>query len=464
MPATASIQIPNQKSRFIFPVLTGNEFIRYFNFIVLYIAQGIPEGMTFFGIPAWMAMHGKTPGEIGGFVAMVGLPWSCKIFIAPLMDRFTYLPMGRRRPWVLVGQLGLMVSFISMAFIPDPLNNMKLLLATGFAIGFFGAFQDIATDGMAIDVIPPHQQARANGFMWGAKIMGTSASLATGSWVLNKYGFSSAILTLSFAVCLIMIVPLIFRERAGEKFLPWTKGAASDETSHLQFDNWKNIFSSLLRVFTLRNSLIFALVGFVSLCGFNFMDTMLPVFTVQALGWTDQLYAKWYATASLTGGITGMIIGGILIDRFGKIKMLNIYLLSVILLSISMSVLKNYWHHAWFITGFMMAYGIVYVFTSIGIFATAMQCCWKKISATQFTLYMTIANLGRITGAKLIGPVKQVFSWQYSILFLALAAAISFLLLQFVQLNNHIQRVEEIDQADKTFSGNNLTSAHSKIN
>jgi PAT family beta-lactamase induction signal transducer AmpG len=129
-----------------------------------------------------------------------------------------------------------------------------------------------------------------------------------------------------------------------------------------------------------------------------------------------------------------------------------------------MSVLKNYWHHAWFITGFMMAYGIVYVFTSIGIFATAMQCCWKKISATQFTLYMTIANLGRITGAKLIGPVKQVFSWQYSILFLALAAAISFLLLQFVQLNNHIQRVEEIDQADKTFSGNNLTSAHSKIN
>ena len=173
------------------PALSEHTFFRYFSFIALYIAQGIPEGMAFFGIPAWMAMNGKTPGEIGAFVAAVGLPWSFKIVVAPLMDRFTYLPMGRKRPWVILGQLGLMGSFIAMAFVPDPLNNLNLLMAAGFAVGFFGSCQDVATDGMAVDIIPINQQAKANGLMWGAKIIGTSASLAIGSWLLHKYGFFS---------------------------------------------------------------------------------------------------------------------------------------------------------------------------------------------------------------------------------------------------------------------------------
>ena len=74
------------------PALSQHKTLRYFNFIALYIAQGIPEGMLFFAIPAWMAANGKTPGEIGSFVAVCGLPWSFKIVVAPLMDRFSYLP------------------------------------------------------------------------------------------------------------------------------------------------------------------------------------------------------------------------------------------------------------------------------------------------------------------------------------------------------------------------------------
>ncbi|MEJ7827903.1 MAG: hypothetical protein WKF91_06905, partial [Segetibacter sp.] len=110
------------------PALSQHTGLRYFNFIALYIAQGIPEGMLFFGIPAWMAANGKTPVEIASFVAVCGLPWSFKIIVAPMMDRFSYLPMGRRRPWVLFGQLGLILSFAAMAFVPDPLNNMHLFM------------------------------------------------------------------------------------------------------------------------------------------------------------------------------------------------------------------------------------------------------------------------------------------------------------------------------------------------
>jgi PAT family beta-lactamase induction signal transducer AmpG len=432
------------------PALSEHPVLRYFNFIALYIAQGIPEGMTFFGIPAWLAMNGKTPGEIGTFVAVMGLPWSFKIIVAPLMDRFSYLPMGRRRPWVLFGQMGLILSFIAMSFVPDPLNNLSTLMLAGFFVSFFGAFQDVATDGMAIDIVPVHQQARANGFMWGAKIMGTAASLAGGTWLLNAYGFSAAILMLSIIIGLIMLAPLLLRERKGEKLLPWMSGEASHETIKMKVRSWKEIISSLYKVFSLRNSLLFALFAFLTAAAFNYLDTLIPIFTVQELGWTDQAYAKFYASATLVGGISGMLLGGVLIDKFGKMRMLNVYLFLLVILISSLSVLKSSWSHTWFITGFMLMFQVLYVFSLIGIFATAMQCCWKKVSATQFTLYMTISNLGRMAGAKMIGPVKEQFSWQYSIFACVIVLALAWLLLQFILISKQEKRVRALEERETT--------------
>lgn len=432
----------------VFPALSENSFLRYFNFITLYAAQGIPEGMTFFGIPAWMAMNGKTAAEIGGFVAAASLPWSFKLVVAPLMDRFNYLPMGRRRPWVLLGQAGLIASFICMALVPDPLNNMWLFSATAFAVSSFGAFQDVATDGMAIDIVPIDQQARANGFMWGSKIVGTSASLAIGSWLLTQYGFVTAIMSLSVIIALIMLVPLFLRERPGEKLLPWMNGISSPENIKIQVSSWSAIFGSLYKVFTLRNSLILAVVMFMSQVAFNYMATLLPVFTVQGLNWTAQTYSQLFATASLIGGIGGMLIGGILIDRFGKIRMMNIYFFTVILLSIGLFFLKPYWVSNTFITGFMIAYQILYVFSSIGLFAIAMQCCWKKVSATQFTIYMTMGNLGRVAGAKLIGPMRAEFAWEYTLLVFAVVMAIAWVIIQFLRIQRQLDRIIELENED----------------
>ena len=430
------------------PSLTENTLIRYFNFIVLYLAQGIPEGMLLFGIPAWMAANGKSPGEIGAFAAAFGLPWSFKIIAAPLMDRFTYLPMGRKRPWVLIGQLGLIGSFIAMAFVPDPLNNLNLFMASAFAVGCFGAFQDVATDGMAIDIVPVNQQARANGFMWGSKIIGTSVSLALGSWLMHLHGFSIAILMLSVIVCLTMLFPLIFRERPGEKILPFTKGEASVEAKQMQVENWSVIFKSLYTVARLRNSLFLCLILFILQGSFNFMGTLMPIFTVKALGWTDVAYSQFYATASLIGGIGGMLLGGILIEKFGKIRMMNIYFFMLILLTGAMVYFNDYWIHVWFISAFMVIYKFVYVFACIGIFAIAMECCWKKVSASQFTLYMTIGNLGRIAGAKMIGPLKEQFSWEYTFFSFIIMLVLCWGLMQLVNISQHVEKVSTLESKE----------------
>ena len=426
------------------PSLTEHTFFRYFSFAILYTAQGLPEGMTYFAIPAWMAMNGKSAAEIGAFVGVVGIPWSFKIIVAPLMDRFSFLSMGRRRPWVLFGQLGLVVSFIVMGLVPDPMNNLSLLMAAAFFVSFFGAFQDVATDGMAIDIVPVNEQARANGLMWGAKIIGISISLATGTWLINHHGFRAATLVLSSCVCIILLVPLLMRERPGEKLLPWTKGGASPAAAGMQLDSFFKIFKSLFKVFFLPSSLYIGIAFFLFNMGIALLETMLPVFTIQEAGWTNAKYSNLFSITSMVAGFLGVIAGGALADFFGKRRMLSIYLLLFASVMVGMALMKNHWSTG-FITGFMGLYYTLYVFTSIASFAIGMQLCWRRISATQFTLYMAISNIGRSVGASLLGPLKARLPWEHMLVFVALLAGGALFFVVILRIKEHLLKVHLLE-------------------
>ena len=428
------------------PVLSEHPILRYISFAILYVGQGIPEGMTIFGIPAWMAMNGKTPAEIGTYGAIIFIPFSFKIIVAPFIERFTYLPMGRRRPWIIFGQLGLAASFMAMSIVPDPLNNIRLLTIVGFCVSTFITFQDIATDALVIDIVPLHQQSKANGFMWGSKMIGTAASLAIGTWLLNNHGFFVAISCLSITVGFIMLVPILFRERAGEKLLPWTAGITSPYAEALQLGNWTRIFKSLFSVLRLPNSFLLVVVLFIMLTALAFMRTLFPIFTIQELGWTNKGYSEIYAVTSMVGGIFGMLVGGLLLEKFGKIRMISVYLMLLIAITTGMAFSKPLWNNSFFIIGYITLFNLLFTFIAIGLFATAMQLCWKGISALQFTLYMAIYNLGQTAGAALIGPLRKYLNWEYTILSFSVIAAVALILIQFMRIKNHLQQLKKLDE------------------
>ncbi|MBR9846182.1 MAG: MFS transporter [Algicola sp.] len=430
--------------------LTGSALSRYFSFSALYIAQGIPEGILFFALPAWLAMNDKSPVDIAAFIGVILIPWSFKVIIAPLMDRFTILSMGRKRPWVIFGQLGLILSFLSIGFVPDPLNNISGLMIVGFSISFFGAFQDVATDGMAVDVIPEEEQARANGLMWGTKIIGTSLSLLVGTALINSLGFTTAISLLSISVAIIMIVPIYFTERPGEKIMPWSEGQANTESKSNQLKSWTEILKSLYRVTKLHSSLIFVVISFVSGILFGLMDTLLPIFTVQELGWTNTDFSQLFSIINVIAGIFGMVIGGYLVDYFGKIKMLTIYLGLITAVIAIFAFTTGLWANTIFICGFMFIYYVLYIFLSIGIFASGMQLCWKTVAATQFTLYMALSNMGRASGSTLVGILKESYSWEVVFVVTALMPLIMGVMVQFINFKNHKKKVDSFKVLDHT--------------
>ena len=427
------------------PVLSESTFWRYVNFIALYFAEGLHMGMLFVGIPAWMAMQGKTPGEIGSFAAACALPWTFKFVAAPLMDRYTYLPMGRKRPWVIFGQIGLTISFMAMAFVPDPMNNLRLFMAAAFVVSIFGALQDGATDGMAVDIIPAHEQARANGFMGGSRMIGSSLALALGSWLLGTYSFAVAMLVLSVLIGLMTFVPLLLREQPGEKTVPWTAGTASVVTKRMQLTNWSTIINSLYSVFRLRNSLLVSLLMFVTMGSYNYFETLLPIFAVKVSGWTNVSYSQAFATADLIGGIGGMVLGGYLIEKFGKKRMITIYFFLIIGITTALIMSKPYWTNASFVYGFIIVYRWLNAFAKIGVYAIAMQCCSKKISASQFTTYMTMGAVGSMVGATLIGPMKNNFSWEITLFSFTGMLAIAWLIMQFLDIDKHVDQLTELE-------------------
>ncbi|MBK7679887.1 MAG: MFS transporter [Chitinophagaceae bacterium] len=420
--------------------------MRYATFIVLYFSQGIPEGITMFAIPAWMAMNGKSAGEIAGYSAVIMIPFSLKILLAPFMERFTFLPMGRRRPWMLFGQFGIMCSLLALSFVPDPLNNVALLTTVAVSVHIFIMFQDIATDSLVIDIVPIEQQGKANSLMWGSKIVGTSLSLGLGSWLINSYGFSFAVSLLAMSILLFMLVPLLLRERKGEKLLPWSAGATSPDAALMAIDSWGKLFKSFKQVLSLRNMWLLVIITFIIMAAIHYMRTLLPIFTIKSLGWDNIFYSKTYSTTYLIGGLVGMVTGGIIIYRFGIVRMLQSILLVTAILVGIMAFSNAFWQNKSFVITFIACINICIVLLNIGVLALAMQMCWKRISALQFTFCMTVFNGALAAGAAFLGLLRNHFGWQTIFVVFSSVVILAMLLLKFIQVKNHLEQVEDLEQ------------------
>ncbi|MGB3527259.1 MAG: MFS transporter [Flavobacteriales bacterium] len=428
------------------PALSDSAPLRYVTFGTLYFAQGIPQGLQLYAIPAWMALNGAEAAVVGSYVAICTLPWAFKLVAGPLMDRYSYLPMGRRRPWLLSAGLGLLITMLVLAMVPDPLHNMGLFMVVSFIGNCFGAMQDVATDGMAVDITPNDQQARANGVMWGSKVVGIGVTLTVGTWAINTYGFQAAVIGMAFAMLLVLALPSILRERQGERLFPWTSGSISPEAKGLKVESWSDILFTLKSVFLLRYSLIGGLCILIGGLVNGLAGAQLPIFTIQQLGWDNSAYANLVAGANVIGAIAAMFFAGWLADRVGKVRIISIYLVLMALAWVTLALTPPYWNTSGYITGFIYGLQFLETFCIVAVLATAMNLCWSRIAATQFTLYMVCNNIGVALGAVLLGPLRAHLSWSGMFLFLAAMLVGALLLWQFMRLAKHRDSVDKLEE------------------
>jgi len=307
-------------------------------------------------------------------------------------------------------------------------------------------FQDIATDSLVIDIVPIEQQGNANSLMWGSKTIGTSVSLLAGSWLINEYGFSTAILSMSVSVFLIMFVPLFLRERKGEKMLPWSAGKTSPDAALLAVDSWGKLFKYSMKVMLLPNVLLLSMAVFTTMAAIHYMVTLLPIFTIQELGWNNIFYAKIFSTSNLVGGIIGMLIGGLVIKRFGIIRFIQCSLFFTSILTIALALSISFWKDSNFISSFIAIYCALRTAIYIGVLALAMHLCWRRISAIQFTFCMTIFNAGLSSGAAFFGFFRSFLDWQMLFIVFVILIIVSMIILNFIKTTRHIEQVNLLER------------------
>ena len=156
--------------------------------IVLGFSAGLPFLLVFSTLSAWLRDEGVTRTVIGYF-SWVGVTYSIKVFWAPIIDRLP-VPLltrllGRRRSWMLLGQIGIALGLVGMAM-SDPHSQLQQIALFALLVAFSSATQDITIDAYRIEALDREYQ----GAMAATYVLGYRVALlvaGAGSFYLAEY-------------------------------------------------------------------------------------------------------------------------------------------------------------------------------------------------------------------------------------------------------------------------------------
>lgn len=183
----------------------------------LYWAQGLPVGFMTHALPVILRAQGVSLAHIGGF-GLLMLPWSLKILWAPWVDRLGITHTGHYRSWIIPTQLLTVLVLIGLSFLPIQALNQPAYLLLFFAallgMNAIGATQDIATDGLAVNILQGGQQHWGNTFQVIGSRLGFIAGGGAVLWALDWLQWQPTFLLLAGLVLLNTLPVLFYREPA----------------------------------------------------------------------------------------------------------------------------------------------------------------------------------------------------------------------------------------------------------
>ena len=382
--------------------------------IFLGFSSGLPFYLTSTTLQAWMTKANVDLTTIGIF-SLVGLPYSLKFLWAPLLDRYIPPFLGRRRGWLVITQVLLLLAIAAMS-LHDPARGLQALAINAIFIAFFSASQDVAGDAYRTDVLH-HREMGAGAAIWvlGYRI----ALLLTGSAAFvmaDRMPWPSVYLILS----LLMLVGILAALAAPEPALDDAPPRTLAEAVILPFNE-----------FFTRSGLLRGLLVLLFIVLYKYSDSLVIVmgtpFLLQA-GYTQTEIGVVRGGAGLIATIVGALAGGGLLAKIGlnrtlwvvailqAVSNLGYYLLAVTDPSrtslLTVIVVEN------FIGGL----------ASAALLAFLMIMCNKRVSATQFALFSSLVAVSRDLLTAPSGRLAEVSGWP-SFFLITIAAGLPALLM-----------------------------------
>ena len=123
-------------------------------------ASGLPLYLLFNLVPAWLRTEHVDLKTIGLF-ALIQFPYTWKFLWSPLLDRYVVPAFGRRRGWMLITQVALLVVIAAMgAFSPQ--SDLHIISWIATLLAFLSATQDIVLDAYRRELLADNELGLGN--------------------------------------------------------------------------------------------------------------------------------------------------------------------------------------------------------------------------------------------------------------------------------------------------------------
>lgn len=394
--------------------------------LLMGFACGLPLLLTITLLQAWMKDEGIDLTVIG-LMGLVGLPYTLKFLWAPFVDRFTLPFLGRRKGWLFLAQVLLMLSISALGF-TSPAQAPWIVAMVAFMVTFFSASQDIIVDAYRREDLSDAELGLGSSLYVNGYRVGML--LASGGGLILADHISYTLVYQIMAACMLpgIMVTLLAPEPGTPAGTPQTLAEA--------------VITPLTEYFG-RDGAVLILV-FILL--YKIGDTMAAAmttpfyldigFTKTQIGAVVKLFGFW---ATVAGGI----IGGILMLRTGINRCLWVFGILQALSTAGFALLAAVGNS---VAGLSAVIAFENLSSGMGTAAFAAYMASltnKKFTATQYALLSSLMGIPRVLAATPTGYMAKHFGWINFFLFCTVIAIPGMLMLFRIAPWTDGQRTED---------------------
>lgn len=365
---------------------------------LLGFSSGLPLALITSTLQAWFADSGMSVLATGA-LSLVGFPYAYRMFWSPIVDRYSLCALGKRRSWILVMQVLLLLGFNAMAWF-TPEQHPQVLALMAFILACFAATQDVAIDAHRAEFLPVPEHA-------------LGASLAV-------FGYRLALL-LSGGLALIMAQKMgwVFTYRfmgmtmiVGMLAIIFSKEPTTEIPQHTSF---AISFIAPIKELLSRPGLIYLILFVFSYkLGESFTTASSGIvmpFLIQGLGFSLETIGYVNKILGVLSIILGGLTAGLVLLHYSLYRALFVFGLIQALTNVMFVVLavmgKNLivFAAAVFFDNFAAGMG------STALVALFMRLVDKRFTGTQFSILVSISTLPRIFSGPVAAVIQMKLGW-----------------------------------------------------
>ncbi len=365
---------------------------------LLGFSSGLPLMLSGQTLGQWLKDGHLSTTKIAAF-SSVALPYTFKWLWAPLIDRYAWPFLGRRRGWLLVFQFLLIGTLVVMSGL-DPDTQTYAFVITATALATLSASQDIVVDAYNTDLLAPDERAAGS----ATYVMGyRTAMLMSGSLALvlaDHFVWRVVYLTMA-AMMAIGIVGTFLAEEPHREAAPPRTIAQAIVVPFVEFVKrlgWRRVVLVLAFAVTYKFSE-------------GVKDAVVTIF-YRDVGFSKTDIGVVTKAVAYPAWALGGIVGGTYVARYGVRRML-----------VTFGIVQALTHICFLWIAYAgKSYGVLataifientaYAMAAAAFVSAQMSFASPAVSATQMALLTSFSGVGQRVFGPLAGVLVDAIGWK----------------------------------------------------